>query len=194
MFKESASGLEFTYDSKEETATEEVKKEAVKTEETKEEAAKAEEIKAEKPKDPYSPENFVVKLSWIQAHLNAPKSRYNSFGKYSYRSAEDILDAVKPLLYKSKLALTVSDDILPVGDKIYIKATARLTDGINVIENVAYAREEFDKKGMDAAQMTGSASSYARKYALNGLFCIDDSKDPDTNEYHNATNFKTSNN
>lgn len=148
--------------------------------------AVAEEITKE-PVNVYSPENFNAKLSWIQSKLNAPKSRYNSFGKYSYRSAEDILDAVKPLLYKGKLVLTVSDDIIAVGDKIYIKATARLTDGVNVIENTAFAREEFEKKGMDAAQMTGSASSYARKYALNGLFCIDDSKDPDTNEYHTAT-------
>lgn len=139
---------------------------------------------AETPKtDPYSPENFTLKLSWIQNNLNAPKNRKNTFGGYTYRSAEDILDAVKPLLYKSKLALTVSDNIVAIGNAVYIKATARLTDGINVIENTAFAREEYNKKGMDAAQMTGSASSYARKYALNGLFAIDDNKDADTDEY-----------
>lgn len=134
-----------------------------------------------------SPVNFIIKLSWIQSTLKAPKNQQNSFGGYNYRSAEDILEAVKPLLYKAKLALTISDDLVEVGGHVYVKATARITDGKNVADNVAFARESFDKKGMDAAQMTGSASSYARKYALNGLFCIDDTKDPDTDAYHKAT-------
>lgn len=136
---------------------------------------------------PYSPQNFCLKVSWIQAHLNAPKDKYNSFGKYSYRTAEGILKALKPLLYKAKLTLVISDDIVAIGNATYIKATARLTDGINTIENTAFAREAYDKKGMDASQMTGTSSSYARKYALNGLFAIDDAKDADTDEFHTQT-------
>lgn len=117
--------------------------------------------------------------------LKAPKSQYNSFGKYHYRNNEDILEAVKPLLQKHKLSLTIMDEIILIGDRYYIKATATLydTETDSVIINSALAREENDKKGMDASQVTGSTSSYARKYALNGLFLIDDTKDADTDEF-----------
>ena len=127
-------------------------------------------------------------LAKIQSELKAPKSQYNSFGKYAYRSAEDILEAVKPLCAKHGAILTLSDEIVSVGDRVYVKATAALnsTDGSNVRVS-AFAREPEDKKGMDASQVTGTASSYARKYALNGLFCIDDTKDADTDEYRNQT-------
>lgn len=123
----------------------------------------------------------------IQQELKAPKGQYNSFGKYKYRSAEDILEAVKPLLGKYNAQLTLSDEIIAVGDRVYVKAVATFTDG-NATEVVsAYAREPDDKKGMDASQITGTASSYARKYALNGLFLIDDTKDADTDEYAKQT-------
>jgi hypothetical protein len=107
---------------------------------------------------------------------------YNSFGKYSYRNCEDIQEAVKPYLKELKCVLMTSDEIVMIGDRYYIKATATLTDSESEasISNTAYAREEFDKKGMDASQITGSTSSYARKYALNGLLCLDDTKDADT--------------
>lgn len=120
-------------------------------------------------------------LSNIQQSLKCNKSQYNSFGQYHYRSCEDILEAVKPLLAENECVLTLSDDIVAVGDRIYVKATAILTKGDQEIGVTAYAREEEKKKGMDGAQITGSASSYARKYALNGLFCIDDTKDADYN-------------
>jgi hypothetical protein len=122
------------------------------------------------------------KLIFIQSELKAPKSQYNSFGKYSYRNCEDILEAFKPLGLKYGAAVTVSDEIVLVGDRYYVKATARLIDGETgeSISNAAYAREEDSKKGMDGSQVTGSTSSYARKYALNGLFAIDDTKDSDT--------------
>lgn len=118
-------------------------------------------------------------LSKIQQELKAPKNQYNSFGKYAYRSAEDILEAVKPLLKKHGGSLTISDSIEAVGDRIYVKATCVFREGEQVTEVSGYAREPDDKKGMDASQITGTASSYARKYALNGLFLIDDTKDPD---------------
>ena len=118
------------------------------------------------------------KLVEIQQVLKAPKNQYNNFGKYHYRSNEDILEAVKPLLPPATLIIT--DKVVPVGDRFYIKATACLQLNGETICGTAYAREEDTKKGMDAAQITGSASSYARKYALNGLFCIDDCRDPDT--------------
>lgn len=121
----------------------------------------------------------------IQKELKAPKGQYNSFGKYKYRSAEDILEAVKPLLHKNGSQLTLSDEIVLIGDRYYVKALAALTDGTDHIEVCAYAREDLDKKGMDGSQITGTASSYARKYALNGLFLIDDTKDADTDEYAN---------
>lgn len=119
------------------------------------------------------------KLLDVQGRLKAPKGQYNSFGKYKYRSSEDILEAVKPLLVEQGLLLTLNDDIVMVGDRIYVKAIATIRYGEDSIQSVAFAREEMDKKGMDASQVTGAASSYARKYALNGLFCIDDTKDSD---------------
>lgn len=121
------------------------------------------------------------KLLEIQKELKAPKSQYNSFGKYNYRSAEDILEAVKPLCYKNKVVLTLSDDIVLVNERYYVAAHAKLTD-VETAEQIvisAYAREEEEKKGMDGSQVTGAASSYARKYALNGMFNIDDTKDSD---------------
>lgn len=120
------------------------------------------------------------KLIAIQQDLNVPKGNYNSFGGYKYRSCEDILEAVKPLLKKNKVALTLSDDMVCIGDRFYIKATATLSDGEEQVSTTAFARESLDKKGMDSSQITGACSSYARKYALNGLFCIDDVKDADT--------------
>jgi len=126
-----------------------------------------------------------MNLVKIQAELKAPKGQTNNFGKYKYRSAEDIIEAVKPILFKYDTALVISDEVVLVGDRIYIKATARLLDGTD--ENISvngWAREEEVKKGMDSAQITGAASSYARKYALNGLFAIDDTKDADANNDH----------
>ena len=123
-----------------------------------------------------------IKLMNIQQELKAPKGQYNSFGKYAYRSCEDILEAVKPLLKKAKVVLTISDELQYIGNRYYIKATATLidTESEATISNSAYAREEETKKGMDGSQITGASSSYARKYALNGLFGIDDNKDSDT--------------
>ena len=123
-----------------------------------------------------------IKLMNIQQELKAPKGQYNSFGKYAYRSCEDILEAVKPLLKKEKVVLTISDELQYIGNRYYIKATATLidTESDAIISNSAYAREEETKKGMDGSQITGASSSYARKYALNGLFGIDDNKDSDT--------------
>lgn len=124
----------------------------------------------------------------IQSELKAPKGQYNSFGKYKYRSAEDILEAVKPLCIKYDCELTLSDEIVYVGERYYIKATAKLEhEGSSPVIVTAYAREAQDKKGMDESQITGTASSYARKYALNGLFCIDDTKDADTMGYTSRT-------
>ncbi len=120
------------------------------------------------------------KLSKIQSELKAPKSQFNNFGKYNYRNCEDILEAVKPLLAKEELVLNITDEIVLIGDRYYVKATATIYDGNNKIETSAFAREADNKKGMDESQVTGAASSYARKYALNGLFCIDDTKDADT--------------
>ena len=126
-----------------------------------------------------------MNLVKIQAELKAPKNQTNNFGKYKYRSAEDIIEAVKPILNKYGTALVVSDEVVQVGDRIYIKATATLLDNTdNVVSVNGWAREEEVKKGMDAAQITGSASSYARKYALNGLFAIDDTKDSDATNEH----------
>ena len=130
-------------------------------------------------------ESLKVKLNAIQIELKAPKDQYNSFGKYKYRNAEDICKAVKPLLEKYKVALTISDEIVEVGGRVYVKATATLLDCevSDLVAVSAYAREADDKKGMDAAQVTGATSSYARKYALNGLFLLDDTKDVDSEEY-----------
>jgi len=120
------------------------------------------------------------KLLKVQSELRAPKSQYNSFGKYAYRTAEDILEAAKPLLLKYGLTLTISDEPVVVGERFYIKATATVLCEDDTISVNAFAREENEKKGMDAAQLTGATSTYARKYALCGLFCIDDNKDADT--------------
>lgn len=162
--------------------------------------------------------NIYSKLSNIQQELKAPKGQRNDFGKYNYRSCEDILEAVKPICAKNKTTLVLSDELVVLGDstpieyketyydkdlkrenvrtivtgnqRYYIKATATIYDieSGEEISNTAYAREEENKKGMDGSQITGTASSYARKYALNGLFNIDDTKDADTNEYHKQTN------
>lgn len=128
--------------------------------------------------------NIAEKLSIIQCELIAPKNQYNSFGKYNYRSCEDILEGLKPYLKKTKTAVTVTDEVVLIGERYYIKATATIHDceSAETITNTAFAREEDVKKGMDGSQITGSASSYARKYALNGLFCIDDVKDADTRD------------
>ena len=128
-------------------------------------------------------------LAKIQSELKAPKGQYNSFGKYKYRSAEDILTAAKPLCVENGVTLTVSDEIALIGDRYYLKATATITGEKGVIETSAFAREPLTLKGQSESQITGTASSYARKYALNGLFAIDDTKDADTDEFHNqATN------
>lgn len=133
----------------------------------------------------------MKELIKIQSELKAPKNLYNKFGGYAYRSAESILEAVKPLCAANNCTLTLTDSIELVGSRYYIKATARLTNENGEIHEVsAFAREEEDKKGMDAAQITGSASSYARKYALNGLFCIDDVRDPDTMDNSDKTESK----
>lgn len=117
-------------------------------------------------------------LNKIQKELKAPKGQRNSFGNYNYRSCEDIVEAVKPLL--GKATLTIADEIIHIGDRYYVKATATLSEGEKSISVSAFARESEDKKGMDSAQITGATSSYARKYALNGLFAIDDTKDADS--------------
>lgn len=119
-------------------------------------------------------------LQLIQSELKAPKGQFNSFGGYKYRSCEDILEALKPVLAKYQAAVLLSDTVELVGNRVYVKATATLKTEKEEISVTAYAREAEEKKGMDAAQITGSASSYARKYALNGLFGIDDTKDADT--------------
>lgn len=125
--------------------------------------------------------NVYEKLIAIQSELKAPKSQYNSFGKYAYRNCEDILESLKPLLKEHKSTIYISDEIVTVLERFYVKATVTFIDaetGEKII-NTAYAREEEDKKGMDGSQVTGSSSSYARKYALNGMFAIDDTKDSD---------------
>lgn len=128
------------------------------------------------------------KLVLIQSELKASKDKYNSFGKYKYRSCEGILEAAKPILNKYGVSLIISDDVILIGNRYYIKATATLRCGDEAVSNTAWAREEETKRGMDASQVTGATSSYARKYALNGLFCIDDTKDADTEEYQNQQN------
>ena len=120
------------------------------------------------------------KMADIQLRLKAPKGQYNSFGKYSYRNCEDILEAVKPLLSEHKLYINISDEVECIGGRFYVKATVTVSDGETCITSQAYAREEESKKGMDGSQVTGASSSYARKYALNGMFAIDDTKDSDT--------------
>ena len=125
---------------------------------------------------------LIQKLLKIQKELKAPKSQWNSFGKYHYRNLEDILEAIKPLL--DDCVLTISDDIVHIGERYYVKVTAKISDGKDSIESSAFAREIETKTGFDVAQLTGSASTYARKYALNGLFCIDDTKDADGTDKH----------
>ena len=130
--------------------------------------------------------NVYEKLAAVQAALKAPKGQYNAFGKYKYRSCEDIVESVKPLLKANGLLLTLSDDIVNIADRFYIMATATIidtADGTNISVS-AYAREEETKKGMDGSQVTGASSSYARKYALNGIFAIDDTKDSDSTNTH----------
>lgn len=127
---------------------------------------------------------ITEKLVEIQTRLKAPKGQYNDFGGYKYRSCEDILEAVKPLLHEYGLALTISDEIVDVGGRVYVKATATLSGGKDAISTTAFAREAVTKPKMDDAQITGSASSYARKYALNGIFAIDDTKDADATNTH----------
>ena len=123
----------------------------------------------------------MKELLQIQSELKAPKGQFNAYGKYKYRSCEDILEAVKPILKKCNCTLLLSDSLVYIGDRYYIKATATLINAEGKsVSTEAYAREEETKKGMDASQITGASSSYARKYALNGLLCIDDNKDSDT--------------
>ena len=138
------------------------------------------------------------RLAEVQATLKAPKGQHNSFGGYKYRSCEDILEAVKPLLKEQGLVLTLSDELKNIGDRYYIEAHAFVfmkegaKDSSEMVHVSAFAREEETKKGMDGSQITGTASSYARKYALNGLFLIDDTKDADTDEHHNQTTSRAS--
>ena len=129
------------------------------------------------------------KLNKIQSELKAPKGQYNKFGKYSYRSCEDILEALKPHLLKYGCVVTLTDDMQLIGERYYLKTTATITDADSgkSVSNVALAREDKERAGMSESQITGTASSYARKYALNGLFLIDDTKDADTDEYHDQT-------
>lgn len=130
--------------------------------------------------------NVYVKLANVQSALKAPKGQYNSFGKYKYRSCEDIVESVKPLLKANGLLLTLTDEIVNIADRFYVKATATIidTDKGETVSVSAFAREEETKKGMDGSQVTGASSSYARKYALNGIFAIDDTKDSDSTNTH----------
>lgn len=131
----------------------------------------------------------MKELIEIQSELNAPKNQRNTFGNYNYRSCEDILEAVKPLLLKQKCVLTISDEVVEVGGRVYVKATATLTNSEGKqTATTAYAREADSRKGMDPAQLSGATSSYSRKYCLGGLFCIDDTKDADaTNDHGKST-------
>ncbi|WP_332934493.1 ERF family protein, partial [Clostridioides difficile] len=130
--------------------------------------------------------NVYIKLVNIQSTLKAPKSQFNSFGKYNYRSCEDILEGLKPILKEEKALVILDDNIVQIGNRFYVEATATLIDAETgeKVSTKALAREDETKKGMDLAQVTGSVSSYARKYALNGLFCIDDTKDSDATNKH----------
>ena len=129
--------------------------------------------------------SFHTLVCEIQSELKAPKSQINKFGNYNYRNCEDILQAVKPLLFERDLVLTITDSVELIGDRFYIKATSRIWDAAGeTFESVGYARESVDKKGMDVSQITGAASSYARKYSLNGLLAIDDTKDADSDNKH----------
>ncbi|HGJ5854547.1 ERF family protein [Arsenophonus nasoniae] len=130
-----------------------------------------------------SNKEFYQKIMQIQRDLNAPKNEWNSFGKYKYRTCEGILESVKPQLSQHELAIHFNDNIEKLGERYYVKSVATVTDGQTAISATAYAREAEERPKFDGAQLTGAATSYARKYALNGLFAIDDSKDIDTNEY-----------
>ena len=134
--------------------------------------------------------NIYIKLQKIQAELKAPKSKRNNFGKYNYRSLEDIMEALKPLLQKYACLCRMDDEITMIGDRFYVRSTIHLidTESDQAINATAYAREALTKKGMDESQITGTASSYARKYACNGLFLIDDTQDADTDGYQNVQN------
>lgn len=134
--------------------------------------------------------NVYMKLVEVQSKLKAPKGQFNKFGNYAYRNCEDILEALKPLLNEVKALVNISDEVVLVGERYYIKATVKFIDAETgeIVEASAMAREEENKKGMDASQLTGSTSSYARKYALNGLFAIDDTKDSDTTNTHGKEN------
>lgn len=137
--------------------------------------------------------NIYEKLLKVQVELKAPKGQYNSFGKYKYRSCEDILEALKPVLDKFKLTLFIKDDVIEVNTRNYVKATIILVNiekPDEIIETSALAREEETKKGMDGSQITGASSSYARKYALNGMFMIDDTKDSDSTNTHGKEEHK----
>lgn len=137
--------------------------------------------------------SIYTTLTEIQNELKAPKNQYNSFGKYKYRSCEDILEALKPLLLKHKATLIINDEIQETGTRVYVKAICTFVVGDEKIQTTAYAREEKSKKGMDGSQVTGASSSYARKYALNGLFLIDDTKDADTDEFKEQSKNKQEN-
>jgi len=140
---------------------------------------------------------MLDRLAKVQSELNAPKNQYNSYGNYKYRSCEDILASVKPLLAANGLSMTISDEVLLVGERFYIQATVRVTDvkdPTQYITTKALAREPLTQKGMADSQVTGTASSYARKYALNGMFLIDDTKDADTDEFHKQTSDKEKDN
>ena len=138
--------------------------------------------------------NIYGKLTALQNKLKAPKGQYNSFGKYAYRNAEDILESVKPLLAEFGLAMFISDSIEVYDTRTYVKATVTLVNSDKpdeIITNCAYAREEEEKKGMDGSQITGASSSYARKYAMNAMFAIDDTKDSDTTNTHGKDDTKS---
>jgi essential recombination function protein len=134
--------------------------------------------------------NIYEKINKIQVELKAPKSQRNNFGNYNFRNCEDILEALKPLLFREKMIIQLSDELVQIGDRFYIKATATLIDTENGEKHstTSFAREELTKKGMDGSQITGASSSYARKYALNGLLAIDDTKDSDTTNTGNQNN------
>ena len=134
--------------------------------------------------------SIYAKLIKVQNELKAPKNQYNNFGKYAYRNCEDICEAVKPILLEHNLAMFIGDSVELIGDRYYIKATVTVVDTETgeTVQNSALAREEENKKGMDSSQVTGSTSSYARKYALNGMFLIDDTKDSDFTNTHGKEN------
>ena len=135
--------------------------------------------------------NIYKRLAEVQKELKAPKGQFNSFGKYKYRSAEDILEVAKPLCIEKGLLLTIKDELILIGERYYVKSIARVIDveTTESYEAEAFAREEESKKGMDGSQVTGASSSYARKYALNGLFCLDDTKDSDATNTHDKEDY-----